>query len=131
MLLNEEPPFDEILVTNVSLLGNTEDQVQERITELKVLRPRSGRRGPSALPRVSNTTAATGMFTCAWPDCLSSASRQYCEFWGRPWQECTLPEKETTQTQGKMFGAMVDEEITYEHAQELIDRAEDLGTDLG
>ena len=30
----EEPPFDEILVTNVSLLGDTEDEVQERIAEL-------------------------------------------------------------------------------------------------
>ena len=77
------------------------------------------------------TKDETGSFTCAWPDCVSSASRQYCEFWGRPWQVCTLPEKEPAQTQGKTFGAMVDEEITYEHVQELIDRAGDLGTDLG
>ena len=77
------------------------------------------------------TKDATGIFTCAWPDCVSSASRQYCEFWGRPWPECTLPEKELAQTQGKKFGAMVDEELTYEYAQELIDRAGDLGTDLG
>ena len=77
------------------------------------------------------TKDATGMSTCAWPDCVSGASRQYCEFWGRPWQECTLPEKEVAQTQEKMFGAMADQEMTYEHAQELIERAGELGTDLG
>ena len=44
-------------------------------------------------------------------------------FWGRPWGECTLPEKEPEQTQGKMLGAMVDEEETYERAQDLLDRA--------
>ena len=74
------------------------------------------------------TKDATGTFTCAWPDCVSSASRQYCEFWGRPWLECTLPEKEPAQAQQKMLGAMVDEEMTYEHAQDLIDRAGELGT---
>ena len=72
------------------------------------------------------TKDETGMFTCAWPDCVSSANRQYCEFWGRPWLECTLQEKEPAQTQGKMFGAMVDDELTHEHAQELIDRAGEL-----
>ena len=74
------------------------------------------------------TKDATGMSTCAWPDCVSSASRRYCEFWGRPWLECTLPEKEPAQTQEKMFGAMVDEEMTYELAQDLIDRAGEPGT---
>ena len=67
----------------------------------------------------------TGEFTCAWPDCVSSTSRMYCEFWGRPWGECSLPEKEPKQTQGKMVGAMFDEEETYEHAQDLLDRAGD------
>ena len=62
---------------------------------------------------------------------MSSASRQYCEFWGKPWRDCTLLENEPDQTQQKMFGAMVDDEMTYKHAQELIDRAVDLGTDLG
>ena len=52
----------------------------------------------------------TGTFTCAWPDCVSSTSRRYCEFWGSPWSECTLPEKEPAQTQGKMFGAMIDDQ---------------------
>ena len=74
------------------------------------------------------TKDAAGIFTCAWPDCVSSASRQYCEFWGRPWPECTLPEKELAQTQGKKFGAMLDEEMTYELAQDLIDRAGEPGT---
>ena len=63
-----------------------------------------------------------------WPHCVSAASRQYCEFWGRPWRECTLPEKESAQTQGKMFGAMVDEEETYERVQDLLDRAVEPGT---
>ena len=74
------------------------------------------------------TVDKTGRFTCAWPDCVSAASRQYCEFWGRPCRECTLPEKESAQTQGKMFGAMVDEEETYERVQDLLDRAVEPGT---
>ena len=71
------------------------------------------------------TADKAGEFTCAWPDCVSGASRQYCEFWGRPWQECTLPEKEPEQTQGKMLGAMVDEEETHERVQDLLDSARD------
>ena len=67
----------------------------------------------------------TGAFTCAWPDCVSPASRQYCEFWGRPWGECSLPEKEPAQREGKMVAAMFDEEETYERAQHLLDRAGD------
>ena len=69
------------------------------------------------------TKVETETFTCAWPDCVSGASRQYCEFWGRPWQECTLPEKEPEQTQGKMLGALADEEVTHERVQNLLDRA--------
>ena len=69
------------------------------------------------------TKDETGTFTCAWPYCVSSASRQYCEFWGRPWAECSLPEKEPAQTEGKMFGAMFDEEETHERVQNLLDRA--------
>ena len=69
------------------------------------------------------TKDETGTFTCAWPECVSGASRQYCEFWGRPWKECSLPEKEPAQTEGKMFGAMFDEEETHERAQDLLDRA--------
>ena len=73
----------------------------------------------------------TGTFTCSWPDCVSGARRQYCELWGRPWQECTLPEKEPEQTQGKMLGAMVNEEETYERAQDLLDRAGESGRGYG
>ena len=69
------------------------------------------------------TKDETGTFACAWPDCVSGTSRQYCEFWGRPWRECTLQEKEPEQTQGKMLGAMVDEEEIYERVQDLSERA--------
>ena len=30
----EEPPFDELLVTDATLLGDTEDEVQKRLAEL-------------------------------------------------------------------------------------------------
>ena len=69
------------------------------------------------------TKDGTGTFTCAWPDCVSGTSRQYCEFWGRPWTECSLPEKEPEQTQGKALGAMFDEEETYDRAQDLLNTA--------
>ena len=65
----------------------------------------------------------TGEFTCAWPDCVSPASRKYCEFWGRPWAECSLPEKEPAQTDGKMVGAIFDEEEAYERVQEILEGA--------
>ena len=69
------------------------------------------------------TKDEAGAFACAWPICVSGASRQYCEFWGRPWADCTLPEKEPEQTQAKMFGALLDEEKTHERVQDLLDRA--------
>ena len=69
------------------------------------------------------TKDATGIFRCAWPDCVASASRQYCEFWARPWLECTLKEKEPAQTEGKKLGAMLDEELAFEHVQEFIGKA--------
>ena len=47
---------------------------------------------------------------CAWPDCVSDTSRTHCEFWGRPWAECTLPELEPDQTEGKRLAALIDEE---------------------
>ena len=58
------------------------------------------------------TKDMTGTVRCAWPDCVSERSRSYCEFWGRPWSECTLPEKEPAQTEGKLFGAKIDKEET-------------------
>ena len=70
------------------------------------------------------TKDETGTFTCAWPDCVSGTSRQYCEFWGRPWKECSLPEKEPAQTEGKMLGAVFDEEETHERVQDLLEQAE-------
>ena len=30
----EEPPFDELLVTDATLLGDTEDEVQKRLAEI-------------------------------------------------------------------------------------------------
>ena len=35
MKYKEEPPFDELMVTDASLLGDTEDEVQERTRELR------------------------------------------------------------------------------------------------
>ena len=61
----------------------------------------------------------TGTVRCAWPDCVSNSNRRYCEFWGRPWSQCSLPEKEPAQTTGKIFGAEIDEEEAEERAQEL------------
>ena len=46
-------------------------------------------------------TTAEGNTKCAWPDCVSSSARQYCEYIQRPWRECQLPEIEPAQTQGK------------------------------
>ena len=77
------------------------------------------------------TMNKTGEFSCAWPDCVSGTSRQYCEFWGRPWRECTLPEKEPEQTQGKMLGAMFNEEESHEGVQDLLDRAGEPETGYG
>ena len=47
------------------------------------------------------TTTAEGQTKCAWPDCVSSRARLYCEYIQRPWRECQLPEVEPAQTQGK------------------------------
>ena len=69
------------------------------------------------------TKDPTGTVKCAWPDCVSARSRLHCEFWGRPWSECTLPEKEPAQTQGKMVGFLIDEEVAEEQAQELLGQA--------
>ena len=66
------------------------------------------------------TKDTTGTVRCAWPECVSESSRRYCEFWGRSWSECTLPEKEPAQTEGKLFGAVIDEEEAEEHAIEAI-----------
>ena len=54
-------------------------------------------------------TTAEGKTKCAWPDCVSSSARQFCEYIQRPWMECRLPELEQAQTQGKK----VAEEIAH------------------
>ena len=46
-------------------------------------------------------TTAEGKTRCAWPDCVSSSARLYCEYIQRPWRECKLPEIEPAQTEGK------------------------------
>lgn len=46
-------------------------------------------------------TAADRRMQCAWPDCVSSTTRLYCEYLQRPWRDCQLPEIEPAQTQGK------------------------------
>ena len=73
------------------------------------------------------TKDTTGTVRCAWPDCVSNSSRNHCEFWGRPWSECTLPEKEPAQTEGKLLGAEIDREEAEEQAQELMAEAWERG----
>ena len=70
----------------------------------------------------SFTRDTTGTVRCAWPDCVSGSSRSYCEFWGRPWSECTLREKEPAQTEGKLLGAEIDREEAEERVQALMAR---------
>ena len=53
-------------------------------------------------------TTAEGKTKCAWPDCVSSSARQYCEYIQRPWMECRLPEIEPQQTQGKRIAEGLD-----------------------
>ena len=53
-------------------------------------------------------TSAKAETKCAWPDCVSSSARQYCEYIQRPWRECQLPELEPDQTEGKKMAAQID-----------------------
>ena len=46
-------------------------------------------------------TTCEGKAKCAWPDCVSSSMRLYCEYIQRPWRECRLPELEPQQTESK------------------------------
>ena len=46
-------------------------------------------------------TTAGGKTRCAWPDCVSSRARLYCEYIQRPWRECQLPEVDLAQTQAR------------------------------
>ena len=49
-----------------------------------------------------------GKTKCAWPDCVSSSARLYCEYIQRAWRECQLPEMEPAQTQGKRVADEID-----------------------
>ena len=53
-------------------------------------------------------TTTEGATKCAWPDCVSSSARQYCEYIQQPWRECGLPELEPEQTQGKGMAEILD-----------------------
>ena len=53
-------------------------------------------------------TTAEGKPKCAWPDCVSSSGRQYCEYIQQPWRECRLPEMESEQTEGKRVADKLD-----------------------
>ena len=55
--------------------------------------------------RFKNTQGKT---KCAWPDCVSSSMRQYCEYIRRPWGECRLPEVEQAQNEGKKVAYEID-----------------------
>ncbi len=46
-------------------------------------------------------TTTEGGAKCAWPDCVSSSVRLHCEYIGRPWVDCWLPEIESAQTRAK------------------------------
>ena len=54
-------------------------------------------------------TSPEGETKCAWPDCVSSSARQYCEYIQRPWRECALPELEPEQTEGKLVAGKLDQ----------------------
>ena len=54
-------------------------------------------------------TTAEGATKCAWPDCISSSARQYCEYIQEPWRECRLTEMESEQTQGKRVAEKLDD----------------------
>lgn len=51
---------------------------------------------------------ADGKPKCAWPDCVSSTARLYCEYIRRPWRECGLPEIEPAQAHAKRAADGVD-----------------------
>ena len=57
-------------------------------------------------------TTGEGETKCAWPDCVSSSARQYCEYIQRPWRECRLLELEPDQTEGKRVADRLDDPAT-------------------
>ena len=62
------------------------------------------------LTPVQFKTTAAGETKCAWPDCVSSSARQYCEYIRGPWGICGLTEMEPAQTQGKGVAEKFDDE---------------------
>jgi len=60
------------------------------------------------LTSIRFTTTAEGNTKCAWPDCVSSSARLYCEYIRRPWRECRLPELEPEQTRDKRVADEID-----------------------
>ena len=65
--------------------------------------------GDGELMPIRFKTSGEGETKCAWPDSVSSSTRQHCEYIQRPWRECTLPELEPKQTQGKVVAGKLDE----------------------
>lgn len=53
-------------------------------------------------------TTAEGKTKCAWPDCVSSSARQYCEYIQQPWRKYSLPEVEPAQAEGKSIADGLD-----------------------
>ena len=53
-------------------------------------------------------TTGDGQTKCAWPDCVSSSQRLYCEYIQHFWKECALPEIEPEQTFGKEVADEID-----------------------
>ncbi len=53
-------------------------------------------------------TTDTGETKCAWPDCVSSSARQYCEYIQHPWKGCRLPAIEPEQTLRKKIADEID-----------------------
>ncbi len=53
-------------------------------------------------------TTPEGRAKCAWPGCVASSARQYCEYIQRLWRECGLPELEPEQTEGKRMAEVID-----------------------
>ena len=50
-----------------------------------------------------------GQEICSWPDCVQQGNRQYCQYLEKRWAECTLCEKDTAQTESKIWAKDFDE----------------------
>ena len=54
-------------------------------------------------------TTAEGKTKCAWPDCVSSSARLYCEYIQQPWRKCRLRETDRAQTEDKKAADKIDD----------------------